>query len=74
MNKPSLVRRILAAFSVLADVTFCFTGLVVVGRFSLTVEVEESRRIRPACVPLSVSGSATDNLLEAFVSPGEGLV
>jgi hypothetical protein len=48
MNSPSLVRLIFAAFSVLVEVTFCFTGLVGTEGLSLAEEVVDNRRVRAA--------------------------
>lgn len=48
INSPSLVRLIFAAFSVLVDVTFCFTGLLGTEGLSLAEEVVDNRRVRTA--------------------------
>jgi len=48
INSPSLVRLIFAAFSVLVDVTFCFTGLLGTEGLSLAEELVDNRRVRTA--------------------------
>jgi hypothetical protein len=50
MNSPSLVLRILAAFSILVEVTLCLTGLRGAGGLSLAVDAEDMRLVRPAAL------------------------